>query len=88
MEVTGRVVAKLPIILCTRHIVAAMVEEEKVAEDGGEKGEGEEGQEAEGEAAEGATGGAEINRETTEVSVWEGMGDRLWKIKLSKTSKN
>ena len=42
--ITGRVVAKLLIILCTRHIVAAMVEEEKVAEEGGEKGEGEEGQ--------------------------------------------
>ena len=78
---TGWVVAKLPIILCTHHIVAAMVEEEKVAEEGGEKGGGEEGQEAGGEAAEGATGGAEINRETTEVSVWEGMGDQLGEIK-------
>ena len=66
-----------------------------MAEEGGEKGEGEEGQEAGGEAAEGATGGAEINRETTEVSTWveRGMGDRLWKIKCvcvegSKTSPN
>ena len=47
-----------------------MVEEEKVAEEGGEEGEGEEGQEPGGEAGEGATGGAEINRETTEVSAW------------------
>ena len=67
-----------------------MEEEEKVTEEGGEKGEGEEGQETGGEAAEGATGGTDINRETTEVSTWveRGMGDRLWKIKLSKTSKN
>ena len=54
-----------------------------MAEEGGEKGEGEEAQEAGGEAAEGATGGAEINRETTEVSSWveRSIGVRLVKIK-------
>ena len=73
----------LTITLNALGIVATAVEEEKVAEEGGEKVEGEEGQEAGGEVAEGAAGGEELNRETTEVSAGgrKGTGGLLGPIK-------